>query len=139
LTPITFPNLTFALNDIHIVKALTLNVLTSGYDIEEGSRPLAIIYYIYYKLLKTNLDPSAVIKNAGNSTLLIQNSTQDANIRTPKMIRWDEIDLPNEWLLENVSKPARVVNDTSNLDQIQQYLDGYVKISFIDLNLSNRI
>jgi hypothetical protein len=55
------------------------------------------------------------------------------------MIRWDEIDLPNEWLLKNVSKPARVVNDTPNLDYIQQYLDGSVKISFADLNLSSRI
>jgi hypothetical protein len=89
--------------------------------------------------MKTNLDPQAVIKNAGQSTLLIQSSTQDANIRTPKMIRWDEIILPNEWLLENVSKPARVVNDTSNLDYIQQYLDGSIKISFSYLNISNQI
>jgi hypothetical protein len=131
--------LTLSLDDINILKALTLNVLTSGYDMEEGSRPLAIIYRIYYRLMKTNLDPQAVIKNAGQSTLLIQSSTQDANIRTPKMIRWDEIILPNEWLLENVSKPARVVNDTSNLDYIQQYLDGSVKISFSDLNISNQI
>jgi hypothetical protein len=55
------------------------------------------------------------------------------------MIRWDDINLPNEWLLENVSKPTRVVNDTSNLDYIQQYLDGSVKISFVDLSLSNKI
>jgi hypothetical protein len=80
-----------------------------------------------------------VINNSGNSTLLIQSFTLDANIRTPKMIRWDEINLPNEWLLENISKPARVVNDTTNLDYIQQYLDGSVKISFSDLNISNRI
>jgi hypothetical protein len=108
-------------------------------DCNGGSRPLAIIYRIYYRLMKTNLDPQAIIKNAGQSTLLIQSSTQDANIRTPKMIRWDEIILPNEWILENVSKPARVVNDTSNLDYIQQYLDGSVKISFSDLNISNQI
>ena len=80
--------------------------------------------------MRTNLDPQVVIKNSGNSTLLIQSSTQYANIRTPKIIRWDEIDLPNEWFLKNVSKPARVVNDTTNLDYIQQYLDGSVKISF---------
>jgi hypothetical protein len=55
------------------------------------------------------------------------------------MIRWDEINLPNEWLLENVSKPARVVNDTSNLEYIQQYLDGSVKINFSYLNISNQI
>jgi hypothetical protein len=99
-----FPNLTLSLDDINILKALTLNVLTSGYDMKEGNRPLAVIYRIYYRLMKTNLDPQAVIKNACQSTLLIQSSTQDANIRTPKMIRWDEIILPNEWLLENVSK-----------------------------------
>jgi hypothetical protein len=134
-----FPNLTLSLDDINILKALTLNVLTSGYDMEEGSRPLAIIYRIYYRLMKTNLDPQTVIKNAGQSTLLIQSSTHDANIQIPKMIRWDEINLPNEWLLENVSKPPRVVNDSSSLDYIQQYLDGSVKINFSDLNISNRI
>ena len=46
---------------------------------------------------------------------------------------------PNEWFLENVSKPIRVVNDTSNLDYIQLNLDGSVKISFSNLNLSNKI
>ena len=102
-----FPNLTLTLNDVNVIKALTLNVLASSYDMEKGSKPLTIIYRIYYKLMKTNFDPQAVIKNFGNSTLLIQSSTQDANIRTPKMIRWDEINLPNEWLLENVSKPAK--------------------------------
>ena len=39
-----FPNLTLSLDDINILNALTLNVLTSGYDMEEGSRPLTIIY-----------------------------------------------------------------------------------------------
>jgi hypothetical protein len=71
----TFPNITLALSDVNISKALTLNVLTSGYDMLIGSQPLVIIYRIYYKLLKTNLNPQAVIKNSGNSTLLIQSST----------------------------------------------------------------
>jgi cell division protein FtsB len=133
-----FPNLTLSLDDINILKALTLNVLTSGYDMEEGSRPLAIIYRIYYKLMKTNLDPQAVIKSVSQSTLLIQSSTHDANIQIPKMIQWDDINLPNEWLLENVSKPPRVVNDSSSLDYIQQYLDGSVKINFSDLNNQRR-
>jgi hypothetical protein len=101
-------------------------------------RPLTIVYRIYYRLMKTNLDPQAVIKNAGQSTLLIQSSTHDANIQIPKMIRWDDINLPNEWLLENVSKPPRVNNDSSGLDYIQQYLDGSVKINFSDLNNQRR-
>jgi len=52
-----------------------LNVLTSGYDMIIGSKPLVIIYRIYYKLLKTNLNPQVVIKNLGEYSLLIQSST----------------------------------------------------------------
>jgi hypothetical protein len=88
----TFPNITLALSDVNIVKALTLNVITTGYDMLVGSQHVVIIYRIYYKLLKTNLNPHAVIKNSSNSTLLIQSSTCDANISLPK-----------ELLLENVS------------------------------------
>jgi hypothetical protein len=43
------------LSDVNISKALTLNVLTSGYDMLIGSQPVVIIYRIYYKLLKTNI------------------------------------------------------------------------------------
>jgi hypothetical protein len=76
----TFPNINLSLSDVNISKALTLNVLTSGYDTLIGSQPVVIIYHIYYKLLKSNLNPQAVIKNSGESTLLIQSSTRDANI-----------------------------------------------------------
>jgi len=132
----TFPNITLSLSDVNISKALTLNVLTSGYDMLIGSQSLVIIYRIYYKLLKTNLNPQAVIKNSGESTLLIQSSTRDANIRIPRMMKWSEITLPNEWLIENVSQSAKVSQDDTNFDYIQQYLDGSVKISFANLNLS---
>ena len=46
-----YPDITLALDDPNIVKTLTLNILTSGYDMDEGSKPLAIIYHIYYRLL----------------------------------------------------------------------------------------
>ena len=122
-----------------MLKTLTLNVLTSGYDMEEGSRSLAIIYRIYYRLMKTNLNPQAIFKDPAESTLLIQSSTQDATISIPKMIRWDDITLPNEWLLENVAKLANVVDRFAYVDLIQQYLDGTVKINFPDLNVSGHV
>ena len=55
------------------------------------------------------------------------------------MIRWDDITLPNEWLLENVTKPSNVVTRSTDVDLIQQYLDGTVKINFVDLNVSGRV
>ena len=58
--PINFdanPDLTLSLDDGALEKALTLRINTTGYHMIEGSRPLALIYRIYYKLLKTNLNP----------------------------------------------------------------------------------
>ena len=46
-----YPDITLALDDPNIVKALTLNIASSSYHMEEGSKPLALIYRIYYRLL----------------------------------------------------------------------------------------
>ena len=55
------PNLTLALDDPNIVKPLTLNIASSGYHMEEGSKPFALIYRIYYRLLGTQLNLGAII------------------------------------------------------------------------------
>ena len=49
-----------ALDDANIIKALTLNIASSGYHMEEGSKPFSLIYRIYYRLLGTQLNPSAI-------------------------------------------------------------------------------
>ena len=58
-----YPDISFTLDDPNIVKALTLNILTSGYDMDEGSKPFALIYRIYYRLLGTQLNPCAKVKD----------------------------------------------------------------------------
>jgi hypothetical protein len=72
-------------------------------------------------------------------TLLIQSSTQNASISVPKMLQWNKLTLPNEWLLENVSKPANMATTSSNVDIIEQYLNGDVKINFADLYPSGHV
>jgi hypothetical protein len=89
--------------------------------------------------MKTNLNPQAIFKDPEGYTLLIQSSAQNASISVPKMIQWDKLTLPNEWLLESVSKPATMATTSSNVDIIEQYLNGDVKINFADLNTSSRI
>ena len=54
------PNIVKALTYPNIVKALTLNIASSGYHVEEGTKPFALIYRIYYRLLGTQLNPSAI-------------------------------------------------------------------------------
>ena len=55
-----YPNISLALDDPNIAKALTLNIASSGYNMEEGSKSFAMIYRIYYRLLGTQLNPSAI-------------------------------------------------------------------------------
>ncbi|KAG6670599.1 hypothetical protein I3843_Q052600 [Carya illinoinensis] len=125
-----FPDLPLALNDPNILKALTLNIATSGYDMVKGSKPLAVIYRIYYRVLKSTLNPKTVLKSTGGKTLLIQSSTPDANVKVPTMIHWKDISLPNEWILNQEVPPAPILTVKPDIDYIQQYLDGTVKISF---------
>ena len=110
--------LALALDDPNIIKALTLNILTFGYDMDEGSKPLAIIYCIYYRLVKTTLNLHARLRDTGDKTLLIQCSTPDAKVQIPKMIQWKDIKLPKEWLLEQEAQPTKFVSDELNLDHI---------------------
>ena len=125
------PNISLALDDPNIVKALTLNILTSGYDMDEGNKPFALIYQIYYRLLGTQLNLHARIKDPDGKIVLIQCSTLDAKVQVPKMSQQQDINLPKEWLLEQESPPVKPVFDELNLDHIQQYLDGTIKIVLI--------
>ena len=104
-------DITLNLDDPNIVKALSLNVLTFGYDMDEGSKPFAIIYRIYYGLLSTQLNPRTRLRDPSDKTLLIQCSIPDAKVQVPKMIQWKDINLPKEWLLEREAQPAKLVSD----------------------------
>ena len=64
-----YPDLTLALDDPNIVKPLTLNILTSSYDMDKGSKTLTIIYRIYYRLVNTTLNPYARLRDTGNKTI----------------------------------------------------------------------
>ncbi|XP_075669831.1 uncharacterized protein LOC142639556 [Castanea sativa] len=127
-----YPDLALALDDPNIIKALTLNILTSGYDMDDGNRPFTLIYRIFYRLLDSQLTPRSRGRDPAGKTMLIQCSTPDAKIQVPKMIQWEDITLPREWTLEQVAPPVKLVFDKLDLTKIAQYTDGTVKIFFDD-------
>ena len=90
-----YPDLTLALDDPIIVKTLTLNIASSGYHMEEGSKPFALIYRIYYKLLGTQLNPSAKINREPSGKTMLS-STAGAKVQVPKMIQWQDVKLPTK-------------------------------------------
>jgi hypothetical protein len=53
----------------------------------KNALPLNIVYRIYYKLMKTTLEPQALLESSKGQTLLLQCNTQNSTICIPKQIR----------------------------------------------------
>ncbi|KAL4652134.1 hypothetical protein ACB092_01G210900 [Castanea dentata] len=118
-----YPNFALSLTDRNIMDALTLNVKTDRYYMKEGSKPLAIIYRIYYKLMKTTLDPQTIADPSPKvHALLLQASTPNSRLRVPKQIQWKDINLPERWQLEAIAPTPKIENTVP--DFIAQKTNG---------------
>jgi hypothetical protein len=127
-----YPNFSVSLKDKTVSKTLELDVETYGYNMHEGAQPLVIVYRIYYKLMKTTLEPQALMESQKGKTLLLQASTSDSHVKVPTQIEWKDVKLPNRWLLKNVAESIPVQNNLEeDLDYIEQRSDGSVSINFL--------
>ncbi|KAI5324508.1 hypothetical protein L3X38_033581 [Prunus dulcis] len=72
----------------------------------------------------------ALNKSPKSQTLLIQSHTPDATVRVPHSIKWLDVTLPADWTLTTEIPPVPIQRNLNDLDYIQQYLDGTVKINF---------
>ena len=82
-----FPNFTVSLHDLYIRKALTLNIKTSRTFMVPGTKQLALIYRVYYKCIRTNLNVQALNKKAKGETTLIQTTAPGSHIQVPKTLK----------------------------------------------------
>jgi hypothetical protein len=124
------PNFSLSLFDPTILHALELNVKTDDYSMMKGALPLNIVYRIYYKLMKTTLEPQALLESPKGHTLLLQCNTQNSTICIPKQICWDDIVLPNKWTLENLVPLPKVENNVTDLDYVTQAKDSTIGLNF---------
>ena len=71
--------------------------------------------------MKTTLEPQALMESLKGKTLLLQASTDNSHTRVPTQINWNEVKLPNRWLLRNVTQPTPVQNTLEDdIDYIDQ-------------------
>ena len=98
----------------------------------QGASQIALIYRIYYKCLRTNLNAGALDKRRPRETTLIQNIDPRSNIQVPKTHQWSKVTFPENWTLENENFPLQIQDPARNpdLDFVQQLADGSVRLSF---------
>ena len=127
-----YPNLQISLSDENSLNILILSIKLHGYDYLTGTEVICICYRIYYKPLYT-LNPMCKIMDLKNETILIETNFSRSKVITRRPIKWDEIDFPKEWIIEEAVAPRNNMN--FDISDIEQAPDGTVKIKFTDQNL----
>ena len=111
------PNLQLSLSDRNILEAVTLYVKTHGYNYMPGTETICICYRIYFKVLHT-LSPNCRIMDNPGETIMIESNLTRSQITTRRMVKWEEIELPESWKLDKVvpSQP-RIESEVSHIEQ----------------------
>ena len=104
---------------------------------KEGSIPAALIYRIQYKVMNTCASRVLLQPQKGETTLFITDMTK-ANVSLKRIIKWDEVTLPEKWVMEKATpsypQPAPII------EKIKQDNSGKVEITFNRRNsFSSRI
>ena len=92
-----------------------------------GSETIAVIFRIHYKVLNT-LAPKVKQITKPGKTILVETNLLSSNIATNRILKWEEINFPQNWLLTSSIPPRPVVE--TDLDQIIQSEDGEVEVRF---------
>ncbi|QHO42377.1 polyprotein [Arachis hypogaea] len=122
-----FPNKTVSLLDLNILDSLFLNIRIHGLNMKEGSIPAALIYRIQYKVMNT-CNSRVLLKSQDRETTLFVTDMTKANVMIPRLIRWDEIDLPQSWSIDRAipTQPRQA----PLLREVKQVESGKVEIFF---------
>ena len=86
-----FPDFSICLHDSTVIKALTLNIKIHGTLMTQGTSQIALIYRVYYKCMRTNMNVGALDRREKGETTLIQTTDPTARISIPRTLKWSEI------------------------------------------------
>ncbi|KRG89648.1 hypothetical protein GLYMA_20G037200v4 [Glycine max] len=104
---------------------------------KEGSIPAALIYRIQYKVMNTCASRVLLKPQKGETTLFITDMTK-ANVSLPRKIKWDEVTLPERWVMDKAT--PSIPRPAPTIEHIKQDNSGKVEITFNRRNsFSSRI
>ncbi|KAF2286755.1 hypothetical protein GH714_027433 [Hevea brasiliensis] len=127
-----YPNFTISIKDPNIMQALSLDIQTHGYNMLPGSENIILIYRIHYKAMNTvvpNLreNTTKLITPKGTTTFFVTD-LQKGNLVVPKSIAWEQVNLPDSWILEEAIPPKK--EESEDVESIIETNNGTVAISF---------
>ena len=90
-------------------EALKLDVHIQGNEFL-NFKSFVVIYRVYFRLMSTNLDTRFLNPLPSNSqeTILLQIEDDKPTVFTPKLLKWEEITLPNAIELQEPQPYAQI-------------------------------
>ena len=101
-----FPNFTVHLYDHNVIKSLLVDLKTCGFDMEEGTSNLALMYRVYCKVMNTispDINMKSLIRDKKGETTLFQTNLAKTKLAVPKRVPRKEITFPETWILEKAT------------------------------------
>ncbi|KAG9458465.1 hypothetical protein H6P81_002973 [Aristolochia fimbriata] len=115
-----YPDLALSMTDPHLLKSLSLNLMTHNYHFLPGSETIAIVYRIYYRVLNT-LTSNIKVVSKKDKTTLIESNIISTKTAIPRTLKWDEIEFPTTWQMLEATVPQPL--DKREVEQIAQDVD----------------
>ena len=90
-----------------------------------GSQNIAILTKIYYKTMTSIFNTKALKQSPKGETILLQFDPSNSRSFVPKRIKWEEVTLPESWIIPNVIPPKSIEN--SKVEYIEKILKEMLK------------
>ena len=127
-----YPNFSVDINDPNVTDTLTLNVKTKNLNSKTDSREIAVVYRVYYRLMKTQLAPKACLESVRGETMLMEANHSHSSIFVPRTLQWKDILSNNEWHFENITQPFTSHPPRSQIERVIQFPDGSIDLKFLE-------
>ncbi|KAH0682835.1 hypothetical protein KY290_021426 [Solanum tuberosum] len=127
-----YPNFSVDINDPNVMDSLTLNVKIKNLNSKANTREIAIIYRVYYRLMKTTLAPKARIESPKGVTMLMEANIDHSTIFIPRLLIWYDILSNNDWHFDAITQPSLSHSERFQIERVIQFPDGSIDLKFLD-------
>jgi len=126
------PNFSVDLTDPTILKTLSLDIHMPNNKFTDSRRNFALMYRVYFRLLSSQLNPKCLVNTPPGETTLLQVEAEQSSTFTPKLLKWNEITIPDFWTIVNPQPPRNITR--REISRIDEDSEGRILLRFNSFN-----
>ena len=96
------------IHDPNIMDTLTVNFKKNIMNSKIDTREIVVIYWVYYKKIKTTISPKAINSSVKGVTMIMEANKEQSTTFVPRLLNWDEIHSDEDWKFESITKPLPI-------------------------------